>query len=111
MATFTFTPSFEPVLTEKPRVLTAKFGDGYEQRVGDGINIRSRSWQLVFKQRTSTEMAPIIAFLRAQNGITAFDWTDPDGVAGKFVCRDWQKTTNTAVTQTLTCTFEEVFEP
>lgn len=111
MATFTFTPSFEPVLSEKPRVLSARFGDGYEQRVGDGINIRARSWQLTFKQRTAAEMAPIIAFLRARNGFESFDWTDPDGVAGKFICREWSKSTNNAVTQTLTCTFDEVFEP
>ena len=25
--------------TTKPRVLKAKYGDGYEQRAGDGINI------------------------------------------------------------------------
>lgn len=111
MATFNFTPSFAPSLTEKPRVLSARFGDGYEQRVGDGINIRARSWQLTFSSRTAAEIAPIIAFLRARNGIESFDWTDPDAVSGKFTCSEWQKTTTNAITQTLTCTFNEVFEP
>ena len=34
---FPFTPSSSSVGTAKARVLTAKFGDGYSQRTGDGI--------------------------------------------------------------------------
>lgn len=110
MATWTYTPDFGADLNEKPRVLTAQFGDGYEQRVGDGINTRPRTWRLSFNTRTDAEIAPILAFLRARNGVEAFDWTDPDGVAGKFVCREWQRTPVKFGVNNLSATFVEVFE-
>ena len=33
----------------RQRVLTAKFGDGYEQRVGDGVNLKEESFSISFK--------------------------------------------------------------
>ena len=111
MATWTYTPSYSIQLEEEPRVLAAQFGDGYQQRVGDGINIRPRKWTLQFDARTDAEMTPILAFLRARNGVEAFDWTDPDGVAGKFVCRRWSRTQPNFGINNLSAVFEEVFEP
>ena len=110
MATFTYTPDNGCTLEEQPRVLLGKFGDGYEQRVGDGINLRPRKWSLTFNTRTDAEMSPILAFLRARNGVEAFDWTDPDGVAGKFVCRSWTRLPVRYGINNLSAVFEEVFE-
>ena len=36
----------------EPRVLSARFGDGYEMRVVDGINNLPRQWGLTFNNRT-----------------------------------------------------------
>lgn len=107
--TFTYTPDFGAELTEKPRVLQSKFGDGYQQRVGDGINIRPRVWALSFNTRTAAEIAPILAFLRARNGVEAFNWTDPDGNAGVFKCAEWRRSLVQYGVNNLSCTFEEVF--
>lgn len=109
MATFTYTPDNAGQLSVKPRVLEAKFGDGYSQRTGDGINIRPREWRLTFNTRTDAEMAPIVAFLEARNGIESFDWTPPTGAAGKFLCSEWQQTPVRAGINDLTATFREVF--
>jgi phage-related protein len=38
MATFSYTPDFGATKKSQPAVRTAKFGDGYEQRVQFGIN-------------------------------------------------------------------------
>lgn len=111
MATFTYIADNGASLEEAPRVLESKFGDGYQQRVGDGINIRPRKWSLTFNSRTDAELAPIVAFLRARNGIEAFDWTDPEGVAGKFVCKSWTPTKVRYGVNNLTAEFNEVFEP
>jgi phage-related protein len=58
----------------KPRVLVARYGDGYEQRVADGINNVPEKWNLTWKNRTSAEANKIVKFLEDQGGVTAFDW-------------------------------------
>jgi phage-related protein len=109
MATFTTPPDFASQLTESPRVLEAQFGDAYMQRIGDGINIRPQVWQLKFSVRTNAERDTILAFLRAENGITSFDWTPPGGTAGKYICKEWNYTPDSAATNTITATFSQVF--
>lgn len=106
--TFTYIPVYGAQLQTKPRVLTASFGDGYEQRVADGINTIRRVWNLTFT-KTTTDMAAVIAFLENEGGITAFNWTPPSGSAGLWVCREWNNTINDAF-DSLTVQFTEVFE-
>lgn len=45
------------------RVLIANFGDGYEQRVGNGINIKQENISVNFANRTTAEVRVIAAFL------------------------------------------------
>jgi phage-related protein len=107
MSTFDFDPASASVTT-KPRVRTAAFGDGYEQRLADGINNAKRSWALTFT-RPTTEADAILAFFEARNGAEAFDWTPPYGVAGRWVARDWSAQMISMVAKSITVTFEEVF--
>lgn len=107
MATFTYAPH-TAALAIKPRVRTAAFGDGYEQRVADGINAAPKSWSLTFV-RPTTEADAILAFLAARNGSEAFDWTDPDAAAGKYVCRDWSSSLIGPFAKSINATFEQVF--
>jgi phage-related protein len=107
MTTFTDTPS-SAALATKPRVRVAAFGDGYEQRVADGINNAPRSWSLGFT-RPTTEADAILAFFEARNGAEAFDWTPPYGAAGKFVAREWSVQLIGPVAKSISATFEEVF--
>lgn len=58
----------------KPRVLVASYGDGYEQRVANGINNVAESWNLTWKNRTTADANKITKFLEDQGGVTAFDW-------------------------------------
>lgn len=112
MATFDFTPDFGAQAAYKPRVRVTRFGDGYEQRVGDGVNIRPASWPLKFAMRDDTERDGILAFLEARNGVEAFDWTPPFGGASiRVVCRAWDWTPEKANLNTITAQFEQVFEP
>jgi phage-related protein len=108
MSTFTWSPA--PGATENviPRVKAAPFGDGYEQRVGDGINNQPRSWSLTFLGPTARTDA-IAAFLKATDGVVSFDWTPPSGPAGKFVCRSWSRGVPALVVQSITATFTEVY--
>ena len=110
MTTFTWVPDFSPDRQTKPRVRVIKFGDGYEQRSLDGINTLNRTWSLTFSARTDSEANSIEAFLEARNGIEAFDWTPPAGSAAKWICREWSRRMDRYNLNTVTASFERVFE-
>lgn len=107
MTTFTYIPG-SALLQKKPRVRVAAFGDGYEQRLADGINSAPRAWQLSFTRQTA-EADAIEAFFAARNGVEAFDWTPPYGAAGKWVAREWSVSLIGPVAKTISVTFDEVF--
>ncbi len=112
MTTFTYTPDFGAQVTIKPRVRKAQFGDGYEQRMADGINNRPQTWNLQFVNRDNSDTAAILSFLATRNGVEAFDWTPPnEETAIKVVCREWNKTVTKANLNTVAATFDQVFEP
>jgi len=111
MATFTYTPSFTADLEEQPIVRSVRFGDGYEQRLAYGLNTQPKKWSLTFLNRTDTERDNILGFLRARGGVESFDWTDPAGYAGKWVCKAWNNSLVNCNFNNITATFEEVFEP
>ena len=52
--------------TTQRRVLSAKFGDGYEQRVLDGINNIEETYDISFRNRAQAEINTIAAFLDDQ---------------------------------------------
>jgi phage-related protein len=108
MATFTWRASRSSSKDMTPRVRTAKFGDGYDQRVGDGINTQLRVWSVRFDNRDTAEANAIDDFLSARNGVDAFDWTDLYGHAGKWVCEKWSRSASSGVTSTISATFREV---
>ena len=112
MSTFTWTPDFGAAADYKPRVRVARFGDGYEQRVPDGINTARDAWNLRFAVRNDTETNAILAFLRARNAFEAFNWTPPgEATAILVVCREWQRTFDAHNQNTITATFIRVYEP
>lgn len=112
MATFTFTPDFGAAADYKPRVRVTNFGDGYEQRVPDGINTARDAWSLRFAVRNDTETNAILAFLRARNAFEAFNWTPPGEVAPiRVICREWQRTFDSHDKNTIAATFIRVYEP
>lgn len=111
MATFTYTPDFGAQVTTRPAVRSAKFGDGYEQRLAYGLNTKPQVWNLTFAARVDTDANGIEAFLGDANGVSWFYWTPPNGsTALKFICREWQRTVDRYNLNTITCTFEQVFD-
>lgn len=109
MATFAYGVSPGASLEKVPRVLLSKFGDGYEQRLGDGINLITRKWSISFISKTIAQADAIDAFFVARNGIEAFNWTPPSGIPGVWICRTWNRREDTFNTSTITTVFEEVF--
>ena len=102
--------------TETPRVLLASFGDGYEQRIANGINSLEQTFSLSFKTRTKAEIDDIIAFFVSLKGVTAFDYVVADSNAGggettyKVVCEKWTKTYAYDDFYSATANFRRVYE-
>jgi phage-related protein len=71
------------------RVQTAKFGDGYEQRVADGINFQVVNVTLTCALLDSTEKGDLIDFFNARGGYESFYYTLPSEASPRlWVCQD-----------------------
>lgn len=110
MAEFTWPATYGATLSMKPRVASSRFGDGYEQRVADGLNSKLRSWRLEFMNRPLALADAIEGFLDARGGVESFDWQPPRGGPGKWVCREWTSAQTSPQHWSISCTFEEVPE-
>jgi phage-related protein len=110
MTTFTWTPDYNPTADRKPRFKSAKFGDGYEQRSPDGLNPIAQMWGLTFSNRETSEAEAIDDFLIARGGHEYFDWTPPGGSAGRYICRQWSRVLVYYNIESITATFEQVFD-
>ena len=100
----------------KPRVIKIQFGDGYEQRVQEGINNITQSFSVTFNNRPKAEIDDIMAFLDNKAVTTAFDFTYPDTNACgnertvKVVCEDYTQTYSFDDFYSCTATFRRVYE-
>lgn len=109
MSDFNYQPLNSAQISRRPRVRVAAFGDGYEQRVADGINTNPQVWSLSFTN-TRAIIDTIEALLIGYGGVTRFTWT-PSGMAEiKVVCREWNRTKVNRRVDSLSATFEQVFE-
>ncbi|MBE8597923.1 phage tail protein [Xenorhabdus sp. BG5] len=104
---FKWRPQDNYEVSHEPRVKVIKFGDGYEQRIKDGINNQLKKYQLSFVEKADTGRA-IDEFLRARGAVESFTWlTSDDNQLRTFVCRSW--TVNRQwLMWSISCVFEEV---
>ena len=93
----------------KPSVTSNKFGDGYEQRTTQGINSEVITWTLSFTAN-NTDSLPIRAFLRARGAKDAFQWVNPFGELGLYVCRDWTSSKVSPSLVKIDAKFDRVYE-
>ena len=107
---FTWSPKVGPTASTKFAVRAAQFGDGYSQRVANGINNKADTWPLSFTG-SSAYIASIKAFLDGLQGFRSFLWTPPLRAQGLFYCSEYQTTPEEGDVYTLTATFTEDFNP
>ncbi|EPG4743894.1 phage tail protein, partial [Acinetobacter baumannii] len=106
---FIWKPDLGAEKSKKPSVSTVKFNDGYEARIPNSINPSLRVWNCTFTNNLQTANE-IDEFLNKANGTTAFDWIDPQGKKGKFVCREWKMNQIKFGVFQITAVLEEVYE-
>ena len=102
-----------------PSVIRAKFGDGYEQRITDGINSIKEEYNISFKNREKAFVDDVVLFLDGKLGATAFTFTLPDtnnttrtGEKDiKVICENYNTTYTYDDFYSLTATLKRVYEP
>jgi|TARA_B110000858_G_scaffold195089_1_gene250754 phage-related protein len=99
-----------------PRVLLANFGDGYEQRLADGINVLDQNMTISFSTRPKAEIDDLVAFFESLKGVSRFKFNLEDSNEGSStetilcVCPSWSQTWAFDNFYTLTATFRRVYE-
>jgi len=105
------------------RVRTAQFGDGYQQRIADGLNSIQDSFSVTFSSRPKAEADDITAFFTSKKGVTSFNFTFPDhnsstndsggspATTVKVVCADWTQSYSNLAGSSISATFNRVYEP
>ena len=103
-------------------LLTAKFGDGYEQRAVDGINSKQEVFGLTFKNRDYKEANLIAAFFDSKKGLNfSIEITNTKDVESatptdvhetiKVACDSYTLTYITDTIATVTSQLRRVYEP
>ena len=101
-----------------PRIRVAKFGDGYEQRIVDGINSVEESYTVNFSNRDKEVIDDIVGYFESL-GSDSFEFTIPDSkVIGtpketniRVVCSQYSLNyDNHPVSYSCNATFRRVYE-
>ncbi|MNJ71201.1 phage tail protein [Pseudomonas sp. R32] len=91
-------------------VRTKRFGDGYEQSVGESLNNRSQSWPVSYTGQ-KTRVKQIMDFLDRHKGSKAFLWTPPMGELGLYKCASYKPSNRGGIVYTISATFTQTFHP
>jgi phage-related protein len=96
---FWWKPSYDTKITNKPKVTKLKFGNGYEQRLINGVNEKLKEIDLIFQNRSEKETISILHFLNERNGQESFIYNIPTIyyksstiLNTRFVCPEWSST-------------------
>ena len=112
MATF---PSIEPDYNAQknsaPRIRRVQLGDGYQVRLRYGLNQNMKVWTLTFQNISEADSDTIEAFLEARGGAENFEWSPPDtDETYNWICQRWSKRLTASGLNSLSATFQQVFE-
>jgi len=106
-----YTPSISSRKGQNTRVLVAEFGDGYNQRVADGINSISASFSNIWRGIPTVDGQVIIDFLEDKLGAESFTWTDPTTLDTISVtCTEWNRSPVSQQYETISAEFKRVFD-
>lgn len=99
--------------TSTPKVHMASFGDGYSQRIADGINNLQQTMSVSFATRPKAEIDDLVAFFESLGGVNKFEMIIDDSNGNetiKVLCSEWNQTWAYDSFYTLTATFTRCYE-
>lgn len=92
------------------RTVSVKFGEGYQQDWGDGMNVPEDTWP-VSAAGPVTDLQFLIDFLEAHAGYISFYWTPPHRTQGRYLCKQYQVTNLHGDEVRVTATFKRAYRP
>ena len=106
---FFWSPSYGASVNQQPRIQQIQFGDGYKQRLTDGVHNNLLTLNLTFGQRSLKETTAIVHFLSSKEGSQSFYFKAiaPYSVIKKFVCTNWSTVMEYEDNHSVSLTFEE----
>ncbi|MEK6878482.1 MAG: phage tail protein, partial [Nanoarchaeota archaeon] len=106
---FIWKPGYSSTVEQNPKVKVVKFGDGYEQRIKDGINNSLIMLDVTFESRGLTEIVAIQHFLASRQSVESFSYVPnpPFNKRSLFVVRNWSQIDNFYGNYTVRGRFEE----
>jgi phage-related protein len=112
---FFWKPSYDAIVKNSPKIIINQFGNGYEQRVNDGINNNLINFTLRFDNRNELETTSILHFLYQRNSTESFVYNLPTIYAKsllnlntRFTCLNWESIYVSYNNYQISCEFREV---
>lgn len=104
-------PSFGLSRNISNRILKANFGDGYSQRVGDGLNTEEETFDLTWNNLTHTQFQRLSNYISARKGFRSFLWQSPmDGGHKPYICESFNTQVVSYRIYTITAKFTRVYD-
>ena len=103
----------------KPKIRSAKFGDGYEQRSKAGLNSIEEAFTVAFVNRPKATIDDLNTFFADKAGVTSFNFTIPDTdnttATGektiRVVCQDWNTQYSNSDHYSMSANFIRIYQP
>jgi phage-related protein len=110
---FFWKPSYQTSISLEPRIKIMQFGNGYQQRVPDGMNTNLKSFDGIFENRKEPEAISILHFLNQMNAQTSFVYNVPtiynkQNFDTRFTAPSWTVNYNSYNNYTIKIKLEEV---
>jgi phage-related protein len=93
---FFWKPSYNIEAISRPRIKINQFGNGYQQRISDGININLIEFNIIFENRSELETVSILHFLQQMDTKQSFIYNLPtiysksnSNLTTMFICPEW----------------------
>lgn len=91
------------------KVLVNKYGNGYEQRIADGINNNLQTWEVSWEGLGSTDFSTLVQAIEGSRGVSNFTWTPPGAASTKkFVVVSYSISSSSGAIYTVSASLRQV---
>ena len=107
---FTRTPSYASEVAIKSSVIETRYGDGYSQRLLDGVNAQRQAWNCQFDVRADTDADSMMEFFY-EHAARSFEWIAPRAASAKrYIAKEPSRVFVGPNVSAVKVTFEQVFD-
>lgn len=110
---FFWKPSYTSAISQEPNIIKLQFGNGYQQRIQNGINSELLKFDASFDNRAEMETVSMLHFLDQRGGQQSFIYNVPTiysktNFNTRFVASNWNVIFNSYNNYTIKVKLEEV---